>query len=246
MKLNRINYVWLIKIKFFIMNYLKVHKLLLTSITLLLFLTSGFAQSFKRTADGDTLNYTDAKKLKQGKWVIRVEPQRGNDGYEEEGIYKNDKKEGVWRLYSLEGDIIGVENFKLGGKHALQQYYTYLGDLVKEENWKGYDPETPYDTIPVYGSGNNEIVDFKIVKAEQYSVKHGEWRWYEPGTSRLVKTEKYDRGALEKDPNAFALIPKTASEEKKKEIPKTAEMLEWEKKNKGKKNVIRDGKTYNN
>ena len=69
----------------------------------------------------------------------------------------------------------------------MQQYYTYLGDLVKEENWKGYDPETPYDTIPVYGSGNNEIVDFKIVKAEQYSVKHGEWRWYEPGTNRLVK-----------------------------------------------------------
>ncbi len=228
------------------MQNLKVHKLLLTSITLLLFLTSGFAQSFKRTAEGDTLNYTDAKKLKNGKWLTRVEPQRGNEGYEEEGIYKNDKKEGVWRLYSLEGDIIGVEQYKLGGKHGLQQYYTFLGDLLKEENWKGYDPETPYDTIPVYGSGNNEIVDFKIVKAEQYSVRHGEWKWFEPGTGRLVKMEKYDRGALEKDPNAVAVVPKTTTNEKKKEIPKTAEMLEWEKKNKGKKNVIRDGRTYNN
>jgi hypothetical protein len=232
------------KNKIFAMQNLKVHKLLLTSLTIFLFLMNGYAQTFKRNADGDTINYTDAKKLKQGKWVIRVEEQRGNEGYEEEGIFKNDKKEGIWRLYNLQSDLIGVEQYKNGGKHGLQQYYTYLGDLVKEENWKGYDPDAPYDTIPVYGSGNNEIVDFKIVKAEQYSVKHGEWRWYEPGTGRLIKTEKYDRGMLEKDPNAVAVVPKTSAAEKKKEVPKTAEMLEWEKKNKGKKKVIRDGSTH--
>ena len=31
--------------------------------------------------------------------------------------------------------------------------------------------------------------------------------------------------------------------DKPKKVEKTAEMLEWEKKNKGKKKVIRDGKT---
>lgn len=224
------------------MQNLKVHKLLLTSITMFLFLVNGFAQTFKLAENGDTLNYTDAKKLKQGKWVIRVEPLRGNEGYEEEGVFKNDKKEGVWRMYSLNGDIIGVENYKLGGKEGLQQYYTYLGDLVKEENWKAYNPDVPYDTIPVYGSGNNEIIDFKIVKAVPYSVKHGEWRWYEPGSGRLVKSEKYDRGLLEKDKNEVVAKP-VAATEKKKEIPKTAEMVEWEKKNKGKKKVLRDGRT---
>jgi antitoxin component YwqK of YwqJK toxin-antitoxin module len=227
------------------MQNLKIHKLLLTAATICLFLMKGYSQTFKLSENGDTLNLVDAKKQKQGKWVNTIPEQRGNEGYEEEGIYKNDKKEGYWRLYNLQGDLIGVEQYKLGGKHGLQQYYTYLGNLVKEENWKGYDPETPYDTIPVYGSGNNEIVDFKIVKAEQYSVKHGEWRWYAAdGSGRLVKTEKYDRGLLEKDPNAVEVVKTKPATDKKKEIPKTAQMLEWEKKNKGKKNVIRDGRTY--
>jgi antitoxin component YwqK of YwqJK toxin-antitoxin module len=226
------------------MQNLKVHKLLLTAATICMFLIKGFSQTYSLSENGDTLNLIDAKKQKQGKWVNTIPEQRGNEGFEEEGIYKNDKKEGYWRLYNLQGDLIGVEQYKLGGKHGLQQYYTYLGNLVKEENWRGYDPETPYDTIPVYGSGNNEIVDFKIVKAEQYSVKHGEWRWYAAdGSGRLVKTEKYDRGFLEKDPNAAPVV-KAATNEKKKEIPKTPQMIEWEKKNKGKKNVIRDGRTY--
>jgi hypothetical protein len=224
------------------MYQIKIQKLLVTALFMGLFLMKGFGQTFKLTEDGDTLNYTDAKKQKQGKWVIRVEPIRGNEGYEEEGIFKNDKKEGYWRQYNLQSDLIGVEQYKNGGKHGLQQYYTYLGDLVKEENWKGYDPDAPYDTIPVYGQGNNEIVDFKIVKAEQYSVKHGEWRWYEPG-GRLIKMEKYDRGFPLKDPNAEKPVVKADANEKKKEIPKTAQMLEWEKKNKGKKKVVRDGAT---
>jgi hypothetical protein len=224
------------------MYQIKIQKLLVIALFMGLFLMKGFGQTFKLTEDGDTLNYTDAKKQKQGKWVIRVEPIRGNEGYEEEGIFKNDKKEGYWRQYNLQSDLIGVEQYKNGGKHGLQQYYTYLGDLLKEENWKGYDPDAPYDTIPVYGQGNNEIVDFKIVKAEQYSVKHGEWRWYEPG-GRLIKMEKYDRGFPLKDPNAEKPIVKNDANTKKKEVPKTAEMLEWEKKNKGKKKVVRDGAT---
>jgi antitoxin component YwqK of YwqJK toxin-antitoxin module len=224
------------------MKGLKIRRMFGTSIAIVLFMMSGHAQTFKISEKGDTINLTDKKNLKQGKWVIHVEPLRGNEGYEEEGIFKNDKKEGMWRLYNLTSDLIGVENYKLGGKHGLQQYYTYLGDLIKEENWKGYDPETPYDTIPVYGSGNNEIVDFKIVKAQQYSVKHGEWRWYEPG-GRLIKMEKYDRGMLEKDPNAAVAATKNTTPEKKKVVAKTPEMLQWEKKNKGKKKVVRDGAT---
>jgi len=129
-------------------------------------------------AKGDTLNAVDRKDLRQGKWVIHYDQVRGEPGYEEEGIFKNDKKEGVWRVYNLNGDLIAVEFYKLGGKHGIQQYYTYLGELYREESWLGYDPDSPYDTIPVYGQGNNEIVDYKIVKAEQYSVKHGDWKYF--------------------------------------------------------------------
>ena len=224
------------------MQILKIRQLLVLTIIQVLFFTNGMAQykSYKLNAEGDTLNIVDNKGLKQGKWVNHIEPLRGEPGYEEEGIYKNNNKEGIWRQYSLQGDIIAVEFYKLGGKHGIQQYYTYLGDLYREESWKGYDPDAPYDTIPVYGSGNGEIVDYKIVKAEQYSVKHGEWKYYEPGSGRLVKLEKYDRGLLEK-PGAPAVTATTA--DKTKKADKTPEMLEWEKKNKGKKKALRDGRT---
>jgi hypothetical protein len=219
------------------MQILKIRQLLVLTIIQFLFFTSGMAQykSFKLNAEGDTLNAIDQKDMKQGKWVLHVEPLRGEPGYEEEGIFKDNNN-------SLQGDIIAVELYKRGGKDGIQQYYTYLGDLIREESWRGYDPDAPYDTIAVYGEGNNEIIDYKIVKADQYSVRHGEWKYYDAGSGRLVKVEKYDRGHLETPTDNKKTV--AAPPAKKKEVEKTPEMLEWEKKNKGKKNVVRDGRTY--
>ena len=224
------------------MRYLKIHQLGIIAILQFLFATNAAAQykTFKINNKGDTINTVNQKGLKQGRWVIHVDEVRGEPGYEEEGIYKNGVKEGVWRRYNLEGDIIAVENYLKGGKDGGQQYFTYLGDMVREENWKGYNPETPYDTIPVYGTGSNEIVSFKVVKAEQYSVKNGEWRYYDAGTGKVIKTEQWDRNNLVL-PNAEKKDMAVA--DTKKKVEKTAQMLEWEKKNKGKKKVIRDGRT---
>ena len=197
-------------------------------------------KSYKISAKGDTINIVNAKGQKEGRWVNRIEELRGEPGYEEEGLYKDGVKNGPWRLYTLEGDLIGIENYKNGGKDGLQQYYTYLGDLVREESWRGYDPEHPYDTIPVYGTGSNEILEYKIVKAEQYSVKHGTWRYYQPGSGIMIKEEEWERNNIVK-PKTNA--PVAAATEKKKAVEKTPEMLEWERKNKGKKNAIRDGRT---
>ena len=227
------------------MQILKIRQLWILTIFLFLFLMNGMAQykTYKLNAERDTINAIDKHDMKQGKWVIHIEPLRGEPGYEEEGIFKNDKKEGIWRQYSLVGDIIAVEFYKLGGKDGIQQYYTYLGDLFREESWRGYNPEAPYDTIAVYGEGNNEIIDYKIVKAEQYSVRHGEWKYYDPTNGgRLVKVEKYERGHLETPTDNLKTVVAPAA--KKKEVEKTPEMLEWEKKNKGKKKVVRDGRTY--
>ena len=199
--------------------------------------------SYKISVKGDTINKIDKKGGKQGKFVLRKEELRGEPGFEEEGMYKNDAKEGIWRRYNLMGDPIGFETYMHGGKDGPQQYYSPLGELLREESWRGYNPDAPYDTIAIYGTGSNEIVDFKVVKAEQYSVKHGFWRFYEAVTGRLFKTEEWDRNNL-----VLPNVPKkeiTGNSLKgvKKEIAKTPEMLEWEKKNKGKKNVIRNGQT---
>jgi antitoxin component YwqK of YwqJK toxin-antitoxin module len=199
-------------------------------------------KQFSISAKGDTINAINQKGEKLGKWVISVPELRGEPGYEEEGLYKKGLKHGIWRKYNLEGDIIAVENYKNGGKDGLQQYFTYLGELVLEENWKGYDPDAPYDTIPVYGTGSGEIIDYKIVKAEQYSVKNGEWKFYEPGTGRLIKTEQWDRNNLV-IPGGNKSTALVAKDSPPKKPEKTAQMLEWEKKNKGKKKVVRDGRT---
>ena len=200
-------------------------------------------RSFKIAAKGDTINKIDKKGFKQGKYVLRTEELRGEPGFEEEGLYKNNNKEGIWRRYNLLGDPIGFETYLLGGKDGFQQYYSALGELLREENWRGYNPDAPFDTIAIYGTGSNEIVDYKIVKAEQYSIKQGVWRFYEPVSGRLLKTEEWDRNNLILPNSPKKEVVGNSLKGVKKEIAKTPEMLEWEKKNKGKKNVVRNGQT---
>jgi antitoxin component YwqK of YwqJK toxin-antitoxin module len=173
-------------------------KLALFLLLQLLLAGSSFAQykEYKLNANGDTINAINKNGEKQGKWVIRVDELRGNPGYEEEGVFKKNVKDGYWRRYNLEGDLIAVEHYILGGKDGLQQYFTYLGDLEREESWKGYNPDAPYDTVAVYGTGSGEIIDYKIVKAEPYSVKHGDWKYYEPGSGRVIRSEKWERNNL--------------------------------------------------
>lgn len=196
-------------------------------------------KEYKLNSKGDTINAITKDGLKTGKWVVEVGELRGNPGYVDEGMYVKNEKDGFWRRYSVQGDLLAVENYIKGGKDGLQQYYNYLGDLEREEMWKGYNPDAPYDTIAVYGTGSGEIVDYKIVKAEPYSVKDGEWKYYEPGSGRILRTEIWQRNNLV-NPNKAAT---SAAYIKPKKVEKTAEMLEWEKKNKGKKGALRDGRT---
>src|SRR4051812_44779526 len=75
-------------------------------------------KSFKIGVKGDTLNRVDQNNLNQGPWVTRVETLRGEPGYEEEGIYKDGKKERTWLTYNLMGDLLAIENYKWGYKNG--------------------------------------------------------------------------------------------------------------------------------
>lgn len=225
-------------------EYLKLFRPVVIFTFLVLQLSAGFSQykTFELSVNNDTLNAIDQNNLKQGKWIISVPELRGEPGYEEEGIMNNDKKTGTWRRYSLNSDLLAKENYAYGGKDGLQQYYSQNGELLREENWRAYNPDAPYDTIPVYGTGSNEILSYKIVKAEQYSVKHGEFTYYDPATGRILKTEVYDRNHLEKEPKKD--LAEASNDPKKKVKPQ--EVLDYEKKNSGKKKVkLRDGSTSN-
>src|SRR6478735_697190 len=82
-------------------------------------------KDYKISVKGDTLNRVDMKGLKQGPWVIHVDDLRGERGYEEEGYFENDMKEGAWRRFSLQGIKIGEENYRWGKLHGKQKYFTY-------------------------------------------------------------------------------------------------------------------------
>lgn len=211
----------------------------------------GQCRTYKLSSRGDTLNCTDMQGLKQGKWKIHAEPLRGEPGFEDEGGFVNDKREGVWRRYNLMGDLVAVENYRWGYKNGLCRYFTIAG-LEHEENWLAMNPSKAYDTINVQDLQDPDRYDKVIVKAEGRSLKHGIWRYYYPRTGQILRTERYMLDQPYTPPSSSGKPDSTAgkatadtsgvSKTKPAEKPKPKEVLEFEKKNAGKKVKVRDGR----
>jgi hypothetical protein len=226
-----------------------MRSIVLLATCLILFSLHGKSQykTFKLSSNGDTLNAIDKKGLKQGKWVTTVPELRGEPGYDDEGTYKDDKKEGFWKKYTTAGDIVAIEFYHWGVKEGIQKYYTFLGQPLRVEQWHAYNPDAPYDTIAVYGTGSDEVTGYKYVKASNYSVPDGTWTYYDPESGEVAKTEKYYRGTLEKDPapKKDSLQLATAPVAKDTSKVKPPEVLEYEKKLSKKKRaaLTRTGET---
>jgi hypothetical protein len=203
----------------------------------------GQLSDYKIGVKGDTLNKVDKAGKKQGAWVIRYNEVRGEPGYEEEGQYKNDKKEGTWRKYTLQGDLFALENYRWGFKDGSCKYFDISGNLVKEEGWMALDPEKEYDTIDVENVDVPNTFTRVVIKNEGASLKHGNWRYYD-ASGFVTKTEfwhigkREDTGANESNDSS----KKTAENTDTKKIAKPKEVLDFEKKNSGRKKIkVRDG-----
>jgi antitoxin component YwqK of YwqJK toxin-antitoxin module len=209
-------------------------------IVLLLVTTTGFAQwkDFTLTSKGDTLNRLDMQGRKQGPWKNRFESVRGEPGYEEEGYYENNRKVGEWRLFSLVGDLVGVEHYKWGLKDGNCQYFTNQGELRLEQSWVAFNPDKEYDTLTIEDPDKFDTYRTVVVKNEGAAIRHGVWKYYDPTTGSIVKSERYTLGKLEEEAKTATAAPE------KKAVPKPKEVLDFEKKNSGKKKVkYRDGST---
>ena len=226
----------------------------------LLISINGFGQwkDYKINVRGDTLNRVDMKDKKQGPWVIHVNDLRGERGYEEEGYFENDVKEGTWKRYSLDGVKIAEENYNWGKLNGKQHYFTYNGGLLREESWRAMDPANAYDTIPVYDLKDpTKEVDRVVVKNDGFAVKHGKWNYYDPTEGVITATEVYWMNKLQTDDgeliNDAEIRPISVSSNKsksdtasKKTMTKPQAILDYEKKNSGKKKIkVRDGRTGN-
>lgn len=219
---------------------------------------SSFGQwkNFMISVKGDTLNRIDMKGLKQGPWFIHVDDLRGEKGYEEEGYFENDVREGVWKRYSLQGIKIAEENYRWGKLNGKARYYTYNGGLLREESWRAMDPTRLWDTVDVFDVLDpTKLVKRVPIKNDGMAMKHGEWNYYDPNEGVIVKTENYQLDKLVNNQNETAddeLKPidvsgkgKLASDTAgKKASTKPQAVLDYEKKNSGKKKIkSRDGST---
>jgi hypothetical protein len=211
----------------------------------------GQCKTFTIGRKGDTLNCTDVKGNRQGRWMVRVEQVRLQPGYEEEGFYVDGRKEGTWRQFTLMGDLKAVENYRFGLKDGICQYYNVQAGLIREESWKAIDPQNPYDTIDVQDVHEPTKFTKVRIKLEGTTLRHGTWKYYDEYTGALVKTEKWNLNKLE-DPNAKKTAIASVGDNDKvtsdsaKPAPKVKpkEVMDFEKKNAGKKKVkVRDGKT---
>jgi antitoxin component YwqK of YwqJK toxin-antitoxin module len=214
-------------------------------LVVLLALLTGFPalsqwKDYRLINDGkDTLNRIDMNGRKQGEWVVRVENLRGEPGFEEEGVFVNDRKEGEWRVFNLMGDLIGIEQYRWGLKDGVAQYFTISGQLRLEQSWKALNPDKPYDTIQVEDVDKLNSYREVIVKNEGAALKHGTWKYYDANGGGVIKTETYTLGKLEND-NSEAVTNNTEP----KKVPKPKEVLEFETQKKGKKKIrYQDGST---
>jgi len=212
-------------------------------------------KDFIISVKGDTLNRVDLKGKKQGPWYLHVDELRGERGYEEEGFFENDLKEGTWKRYSLEGIKIAEENYHWGKLNGRSKYFTYNGGLLREEGWRAIDPKNAYDTVDVFALNDpSKLIDRVVVKNDGVAMRHGEWRYYDPVEGVIAKTENYRLNKLvnnegeavddELKPLGFGGKGKNASDTTGKKMTKPQAVLDYEKKNSGKKKVkTRDGRT---
>ncbi|MFT3935617.1 MAG: hypothetical protein QM726_18460 [Chitinophagaceae bacterium] len=192
---------------------------------------------------GDTLNGVDKAGKKQGKWIIRIDELRGEPGFEEEGVFVNDKKQGIWRKFTLMGDKFAEENYRWGYKDGISRYYNINGDLLKEESWRAFNPDQVYDTVQVEDVTKPDTYTTVIVKNEGASLKNGDWKYYDSNSGFIVKTETWILGKLQ---NAGGNTAKKSTSDSSAAVKvKPKEVLDFEKKNSGKKKVkYRDGSTF--
>jgi antitoxin component YwqK of YwqJK toxin-antitoxin module len=195
-------------------------------------------KDYSLTSQGDTINRLDMKGHKHGPWKHRYENMRGEPGYEEEGYYEKNRKTGEWRLFSLMGDLVGIEHYKWGLKDGICQYFTNQGELRLEQSWKAFNPDKEYDTLTIEDPDKFDTYRTVVVKNEGAAIRHGVWKYFDPQTGAIVKSERYMLGQLEQEAKTAVANPE------KKAVPKPKEVLDFEKKNAGKKKVrYRDGST---
>lgn len=206
---------------------------------------------------GDTLNRVDIQGRRQGPWVVHMEALRGEPGYDEQGYFVDNKKDGKWVRFSLMGDKLAEEHYRWGNLDGKSRYYTRTGALLREESWRAIEPGRKFDTVDVVDVNDpSKVIDRVIVKVEGQTMKHGVWTYYDPEWGGVLKTEEYwidelktndklaGSGADDLKPLDFTGTGAVSDSTGNRSAQKPQAVLDFEKKNSKKKKIkVRDGST---
>lgn len=141
-----------------------------------------------------TVNQLDKKGLQNGIWVNSEPGKMGEIGFTEFGKYDHGNKTGAWYKLDDAGEMTAMETFRNNVLDGEVKYF-YRNRITSTGYYKGLNPEHEFDTIviedPVTGSQN-----LKPVHNENYTVRHGKWRFYDYETGRLIREEEYQVDSL--------------------------------------------------
>jgi len=121
---------------------------------------TGKGQSFE-IYNADTINRSDQYNCKYGKWKLfgkhKTQPCFKKDQLIEEGIYKDNRKSGLWLEYYCNGNIRSKIPFIDGKPGGYCQVYYPNGKLLEEGEWKNGRYRGAYKKYDTLGILINEI-----------------------------------------------------------------------------------------
>lgn len=128
-----------------------------------------------------------------------------------EGIYVNQKKEGVWMIYK-QGLKVAEESYSQGIKNGLARKFYETGELMEECDWVNntqhgnyqvfYKTGEPYIQCKMENGVRNGLflISFKngrqeLVGEYKNNLRHGEWKYHNE-EGELWYTLLYDNGQI--------------------------------------------------
>jgi len=139
--------------------------------------------------DQTNLNKLDSKGKRQGMWLTQKEPRMGEPGISEFGNYDHGSKYGTWYKIDNFGDLVAIEMFKNNVLDGEVKYYEQ-GKLYCVGHYRGLNPKNKYDTVVVMHPVTQEE-EYRVIPTDNGSLRHGNWKYYDPNNGHLIKEEEY-------------------------------------------------------
>ncbi|MCU4176507.1 toxin-antitoxin system YwqK family antitoxin [Carboxylicivirga sp. N1Y90] len=157
-------------------------RLVFASILFLMFFSLE-GQSY-RVYEGDTINVTDARKLKQGLWISF---DNVGERITEKGTYLNNRKHGVWEAFYPSGAKKHEISYKKGAAIGPSRFFQENGKVSEEGYWNVDHWEGPYK---FYHKSGKLAYDWNY---NEKGTRSGEQKYYHENGALKYKGE-WDSG----------------------------------------------------